>query len=228
MGGFRFERFLGRSPIRFGPLLMLFLRFPFNGQRKRKELFTELLRLPFDAIVETGTFIGSSTAFFGRACGAGVYGVEKNPVCSWFARLRLKRLAGVRVVTGDSREFLKSLRQSASFPKKNVLFYLDAHGGSDVPLPEEVAIITGSWSEFVIVIDDFEVPGDPGYHFDDYGSAGVFSLRCFDFRKIAHVALFSPSAPASSETGFRRGCIVLVSRDSMLPKIAKVRALHGT
>ena len=221
-------RFLGRSPVRLGPLVMFFLRFPFNGQRKRKELFTDLLKLSFGAIVETGMFIGSSTAFFGRAGGAPVYAVEKNPVCSWFARLRLNRLAHVRIATGDSREFLKKLRESASFPKKNVLFYLDAHGAGDVPLPEEVAIITGSWSEFVIVIDDFEVPGDPGYHFDDHGKAGVFSLKCFDFRKNKHVALFSPSVPASSETGFRRGCIVLVSRDSMLPKIATVRALHGT
>jgi hypothetical protein len=50
-----------------------------------------------------------------------------------------------------------------------VFFHLDAHWEGDLPLQEEIEIILGRFPNFLIMIDDFRVPGDSGYGFDDYG-----------------------------------------------------------
>ena len=221
----RFEKILNKFHIQLGLLVMLFYRLPFNGQQKRKELFSELLELSFSAIVETGMFIGSSTRYFSFSSEAEVYAVEKNSIYYWLASLRFKRMNNIHIFLSDSRRFLMQLRDNRFFPKKNVLFYLDAHG-RDLPLSEEVNIITQNWSQFVIVIDDFEVPCDDGYHFNNYKGKVAFNLKCFGFDKIKDIVLFSPSALSSSETGFKRGCIVLISKDSLLARASELKSLR--
>jgi hypothetical protein len=64
----------------------------------------------------------------------------------------------------------------------------------------------------VIMIDDFAVPGDEGYTYDDYGPGKQLSLRDFPFHKDPRVRVFFPSRHSSRESGARRGCIVLASR----------------
>src|SRR5204863_9691435 len=42
----------------------------FNGQRQRKRIFTDLIAtIPFDAIVETGTWLGNTTAYMAQTAG---------------------------------------------------------------------------------------------------------------------------------------------------------------
>jgi len=222
----KFEKFMNRFHMRLGLLLMLFYRLPFNGQQKRKELFDELMKLSFNAVVETGMFIGSSTCYFGLSPEVNVYAVEKNAVYYMLASLRFRHMSNIHLFQNDSRKFLAQLRDDKFFPKKMVLFYLDAHGG-DVPLREEVEIITQNWSQFVIIIDDFEVPFDSGYHFNDYKGKMALSLKYFDFTKIKNIVLFSPSAPSSCETGFKRGSITLISKDSLLETVGKFKSLKA-
>ena len=61
----------------------------------------------------------------------------------------------------------------------------------------------------MVVVDDFEVPGDTGYTFDDYGPG---KRLCVDYLPdVPGWGLFFPSLASAEETGGRRGCAVLVS-----------------
>jgi len=78
----------------------------------------------------------------------------------------------------DSREFIQRLdvpRQARTF------FYLDAHWEESLPPREELDLIIREFKQFVVMIDDFEIPNDPGYGFDDYGPGKRLSLRDLSF-----------------------------------------------
>lgn len=185
---------------------------PFNGQCFRQLIFLDLVRTcRFDAIVETGTYRGSTTLFLcHNSNGAPVYSAESNARFFEMARLRLSAVSNLRLQNLDSRMFLSGLK----LPRETrTFFYLDAHWHDDLPLASETEFIIGNFETFAIMIDDFEVPGDAGYTFDDYGVGKRLSLRDFPFDKDNRISAFLPSRPASEESGRRRGCIVLVSPD---------------
>src|ERR1700729_555222 len=139
---------------------------PFNGQKYRQRILFDLLYcFPIKAIVETGTFRGTTTAFFAGTA-LPVYTTEIHP--RYFSYCRLHFLFNREVIhlhNQDSRSFLRALSQDRSVPKEDVFFYLDAHWGEDLPLKEELEIIFSSWNRPVVMIDDFAVPGS-NYGFD--------------------------------------------------------------
>jgi hypothetical protein len=196
---------------------------PFNGQCFRRRMVGDLLRLcPPAAIVETGTYRGETTAFFAKNSPAPVFTTEANRRSFSFASRRLRRFKNVTVHFMDSRKFLKNLKLSTDLP---VFFYLDAHWGPDVPLQEETAFIFEKFSNFLIMIDDFQVPGDCGYGYDDYGLGKRLSLSDFPFHQTDHVSLYFPNCPSHAESGSRRGCILLASR-SQRDRVAQVKTLR--
>lgn len=71
---------------------------PFNGQKFRQRMFLELVqRIGFSAIVETGTFRGTTTDHLYRSSQLPVYTVELNARYYGYAKLRfLMHLKGNR------------------------------------------------------------------------------------------------------------------------------------
>ena len=67
-----------------------------------------------------------------------------------------------------------------------VFFYLDAHWNDDLPLADEIDIIFSRCPWAVVMIDDFEVPSDPGYQFDDYGPGKALVLGYIRPAVLAH------------------------------------------
>lgn len=178
----------------------------FNGQQHRARIFDELLeQCEFDAIVETGTFRGTTTEHLARKSRLPVYTVESNARFVGFARARLVLRSRVQVCHGDSRRFLSKLAGRSSLKGHHIFFYLDAHGGEDLPLRRELELILGSWPNPVIMIDDFRVPGDDGYGYDDDGESRTLDLRIL---RGLEVHTFFPVARSDDETGRRRGCVV--------------------
>jgi len=199
---------------------------PFNGQTVRRRIFLELLRaIPFRAIVETGTFRGSTTSLLAEQSGLPVYSVEATPRFFYYARLRLRRHRRVHITLGDSRQFLKGLSEADEIPKENTFFYLDAHWNEDLPLREEVELITRYWRRSVIMIDDFEVPGDKGYTYDDYGQGKRLCLDYLGSLSQFNLIAFFPSAPSDEENGLKRGCVVLVDQ-AWLDKVKELSSLR--
>ena len=149
----------------------------FNGQKLRQGIFVAVVEEnPLTAIIETGTFRGTTTELLARTL-LPVYTVEAWPRFYEFARMRFRSQRDrVHVYEGDSRAFLRQLAADSSVPHDRVFFYLDAHWGEDLPLLEEVGIIFKSWTRAIVMIDDFKVPGTD-YQYDDYGSGKALTLE---------------------------------------------------
>jgi hypothetical protein len=183
----------------------------FNGQCFRQLIFMDLLRnCHFDTIVETGTFRGSTTSFMATNAPIPVHSSELNRRNFAFASKHLQLFENVRLFNQDSREFLRRPELNKGL---RTFFYLDAHWQDDLPLGAEAEYIFSTFNRFVVMIDDFEVPGDPGYTFDDYGPGRKLSLSDFPFHRDGRVSVYFPSRPSDLESGKRRGCVVLASKE---------------
>jgi prefoldin subunit 5 len=64
------------------------------------------------------------------------------------------------------------------------------------------------------MIDDFEVPSDPGYGFDDYGPGKCLSLSLLSWAKELGCRFFFPTVPAADETGERRGACLVARQEA--------------
>ena len=183
---------------------------PFNGQQNRQEMFRELVdRFHFSAIVETGTYRGTTTDMLARI-GVPVYTVELHPRYFSYSRMRFwwEGRPHLHLYRNDSRTFLRQLRADPSVPRENVFFYLDAHWGDDLPLREELEIIFGDWKRSVVMIDDFAVPNFD-YKFDDYGPGKALNLEYIASLVSAHrLAVYFPALNAATDKD--RGCVVLL------------------
>jgi hypothetical protein len=118
--------------------------------------------------------------------------------------------ARVQLNSMDSRDFLREHFNKTSY--KRPFFYLDAHWEVDIPLLEELTIILSTAAEFVIVIDDFMVPHDPGFGFDVYGST-IFDWSYISSTIETHqqeLSVFYPTYSSSMETGAKRGFIAIM------------------
>jgi hypothetical protein len=201
-----------------------YLRFPerrvspeeaFNGQRNRQKLFQELIeRFAPEAIIETGTYRGTTTQFM-AAKELPVFSIEDNPRNYGFSRVRLWRQRNVSLLNGDSRRMLRALFEGPlrRFEGKTLFFYLDAHWNEDLPLAGELEIVFGNCPAAIVMIDDFQVPFDAGYGYDDYGPGKSLVPDYVEPICAAHqLNAFYPSTPSSRETGACRGCAVIAKR----------------
>ena len=203
---------------------------PFNGQYKRRELFLSLiLTCRPAAIIETGTYVGASTEFMATASKLPVYSVEADARNFGFAKMRLSKHRNVHLSFGDSREFLMNFiaGTAARYTGHPLLFYLDAHWGEDLPLSDELAIILSSLSHAIVLIDDFQVPGDEGYGYDDYGAGKALS-RGYIAPHVSkfQLAEFYPTTSSAAESGLGRGCVVLAHDQGLIASLSRISLLR--
>jgi hypothetical protein len=226
------ERNLGRLDYVLKPGLRAGWGGPFNGQKLRRRIFLELLkRARCPAIVETGTYLGTTTAFL-ATLGLPVYTAESNPRFHAYASWRLLRSKGrIHLYEADSREFLRSLSCDPTFPKERVLFYLDAHWYAHLPLREELEFIFTQWPDSIAMVDDFQVPGT-AYGYDDYGSGQVLNLEYLEPLRYLQLIPFFPAVGPQGETGAKRGCVVLCRAggeiNRLISEIETLRPAHNT
>jgi predicted O-methyltransferase YrrM len=222
-----------------GPLLlgmMEYYRFParrkgfngpFNGQEFRKRIFLDILRLARPKlIIETGTYRGTTTEYLAQMSGLKVQTVELHPRHFGFARARFLWNHRVKCACGDSRPFLRRSLETEDCDNAVIFDYLDAHWNNDLPLKEEIEIVFAGCRRAVVMIDDFQVPGDDGYDFDHYGSGR--SLNVNYLRQINSIPLrvFFPACDSLQETGAKRGCAVLAARDWLAPVLVNATTLR--
>lgn len=198
---------------------------PMNGQAGRLRICREIMTtLSPTAIVETGTFRGTTTEFFAQFA-VPVYSVEAEPRFHHFAACRFRESNRVHLALGDSRSFLSRLAADPTVPKNNVFFYLDAHWNADLPLAQEITTIFANWQQAVIMVDDFEVPGD-SYAYDDYGPGAALNAEYLDRLNRTDMHRFYPSLRAAGETGAKRGCVVLCNDAQVQERLAALSSLQ--
>lgn len=118
-----------------------------------------------NTVIETGTFIGSSTVLFNLIFDE-VHTIEVKEENYLLAQSNLKHCQNVHFYLGSSENILRKILPS--FTNKPILFYLDAHWDSYWPLLDELEEISKTHKDnCVIVIDDFKVPG-LNFPFDKY------------------------------------------------------------
>jgi hypothetical protein len=216
---------LGRLDYLLKPRLRRSWGGPLNGQNFRRRIYSDLIKkINFEAIVETGTYLGTTTEFF-AASGLPVYSVEANPRFYAYSSLRFSlRRDRVHLYQGDSVKFLRSLAADKDFPKSNPFFYLDAHGQEHLPLREELEIILTHWREAVVMIDDFEVPGTD-YGYDDYGAGKTLNMSYLEPLQYLQLHAFFPAVEAKHETGAKRGCVALCRDEAVKNALSEIDTL---
>lgn len=199
----------------------------FNGQRHRKAIFKDLVNsINLDAVVETGTWLGDTTGFMRETSGKPVFSCELNPRFFALAKVRLAAIDNVHLELKDSRKFLEDLRKS-DVASQTVFFYLDAHWYNDLPLAGEIDLIGSCWKNYVILIDDFQVPDDAGYYFDNYGDGKALDLSLLTASVAKYnLCVFFPAAQSREETGGKCGCVVLAPRPILSAKLARLSSLR--
>ena len=219
------EKTIGRLEYFLMPSLKNNWGGPFNGQEYRQRIYRDLIeRMPFEAIVETGTFRGATTVLLAES-GLPVYTVEASPRFHAYAKLRLRSLSEcVYLVQGDSRAVLEQLSRDSEMPQGAVFFYLDAHWRDDLSLREEVQLIFSHWRQAVVMVDDFEVPGT-GYSLDDHAPGKVINLEYLEPLNHLDLRAYFPAITADKETGAKRGCVVLCQDPGVARTLDDIKTL---
>ena len=219
---------------------------PFNGQTARQALFVEIVtNTKPHALIETGTSLGATTDLMSQT-GLPVFTVELYPPHYGFARARFWRKRNIKLLHDDSRTGLRRLFDGPlqGLVGHTLFFYLDAHGhvfGDDLPLAEELDIVFRRCPSAVVMIDDFAVPNDAGYGYDDYGPGRAL---VFDYIRSAltmhQLQAFFPSTPSVADYPstpmaaaglvvpgrLRRGCVVLAKEARHAPVLASIPLLR--
>lgn len=152
------------------PYLMPHQLEPFNGDHFIEKEFLKLKEaFNIDTVIETGTCFGSTTKFLGKHFNR-VISIEINEQFLSIARTQIGPLENVKTYCGASEKLLNQILNSVASANGNTLFFLDAHWDSHCPLRDELMIIAQYHLHPVIAIHDFQVPGQPGLHYDTYNN----------------------------------------------------------
>lgn len=185
---------------------------PMNGQRNRLRtsiLLVEILKPDF--AIESGSFLGTTTQYLAGFASKKVYSIEINRKFATVASVRLKSDIDenrVEIIEGNSAQQMPRILREINPKTSSVFAYLDAHWLEDIPLFEEIQSLLDWGGDFIAVIDDFYIPDDLGYGYDQYEKHRV---------DISHVPnsedidVWIPSECSKTESGSRRGTAYIVS-----------------
>ena len=129
---------------------------------------------------------------------------------------------GIKSSLSNSVEFVGQLCRDSRIGE-NPMFYLDAHFYEHMPLPEELMNIGELCEKAVILIDDFLVPWEPRFLYDEYPGVRI------DIDLVANtlmtrrkdLSVYLPKYdPGEDPTGKGIGFAVLLmgQKESLLPE----------
>ena len=201
---------------------------PLNGQYIRTRIVEAIFEnCGITDVVETGTFRGTTTEYFAHKVKGTVYTCESQPRYWLYANRRLANFKNVELQLIDSRPFLKNVFSRESLAQAHCFCYLDAHWEQDLPLAEEIDIVLARHQSTVVLVDDFEVPGDCSYGFDDYGPGKKLCLELLGSFRTRLSDVFFPSFSGLSDSGSRRGYVVFASSAELNEKLKSVPGLRA-
>jgi len=88
-----------------------------------------------------------------------------------------------------------------------------------------IGIILGDWLDAVVLVDDFQVPFDIGYAYDDYGKGAALTVDYIWNNARIPVQMYFPYTPSAEETGTKRGCVVLARDDATIVALDRIASL---
>lgn len=193
----------------------------FNSQCLRAYIFWRLHQMyGCTSFVETGTLYGYTSAFVQRVFKSPVFSCEINPTFQRINRANLFWLNQINLFRSDSVDFLKDVCHESKIGK-NPMFYLDAHWYDYMPLPDELAAIADQCERGIILIDDFLVPQEPKFLYDEYPDIRI-DLELVDTHlrsRRKDISVYLPNyEPGLDPTGPGIGyAIILMGQDQEPP-----------
>ena len=185
---------------------------PMNGQRNRLRtsiLLLEILKPEF--VIESGSYLGTTTQYLAGVSSKQTYSIEINKEFAAVASERLKsdiEQKRVKIVDGNSAQQMPIILREINPRTSRIFAYLDAHWLEQIPLFEELQALLDWGGDFIAVIDDFFIPDDPGYGYDQYENHRVDISHVPSSEKIS---VWVPSESSDTESGARRGTGYVVS-----------------
>jgi hypothetical protein len=130
---------------------------PFNGQRYRQNMFEQLLKcVAFSAIVDTGTFHGSTTEFLANRAGAPVFSCELSERFFHFARDAARCSQERPAVSQNSRAFASRYR-SCALPRIRAIPQQPNENQSAAGIAFTRQSMTGTFGNITLAGDQFAV-----------------------------------------------------------------------
>jgi hypothetical protein len=200
---------------------------PFNGQARRIEMVRDMFAtVDFRVVVETGTYRATTALFLKELSDSPLATIEAQSRYYHYASRRLRGVPNITLLHSDSPRALRVLAAQRPWNSNPAFFYLDAHWLDSLPLIGELQMISRGWADYAVLVDDFKVPDDPGYAYDDYGPSGVLELPLLEPISTSPVAVYLPAAHSSTETGARRGSVVLATTGSVDDRLQRLASLR--
>lgn len=200
-------------------------KFYLNGQHFRRKIISEILTsINFDCIIETGTEYGFSTAYF-SAFSKEIFSIEKSKPLFYLAKKKLENFKNIHLILNDSKKIEIILNEYRIDKENRVFFYLDAHSENDYPLLDELKFITSFYNNNLILIDDFQVPGDDGYGFDSFNGKKL-NLNLISNSLIGENYIYFPKVSSKIETGRLRGYVLITNNNDIRKKLDSISELY--
>ncbi len=198
--------------IRVDSYLDLWVVRPMNGQRTRLRTSFLLSQLVKPNIaIESGSYLGTTTQYLVSLVSEKTYSIEVNPEFAAIAKARLEsdiHSGRIEIVDGDSAVEMPRILRGLDSKAQIVFAYLDAHWLEHIPLRDEVQALLEWGGDFVAVVDDFYIPSDLGYGYDQYKNHRVDISHIPSSDKIS---VWVPEDDSSTESGAHRGTAYIVS-----------------
>lgn len=179
---------------------------PFNGQIVRHSTIAKIIDdFKPNYCIETGTYLGSTTAYLAGYSTAPTFTIEIDRTTADKTIERHRRNypgLDIRQIIGDSAVEIENVLKGISPADNQILAYLDAHWLDAIPTKTELMKLVEWGGDWVAVVDDFQVPNDDGYSFDQYGDVIIGKN---EVPRNLGIRTFVPAVSSSYETGARRG-----------------------
>lgn len=179
---------------------------PFNGQAVRWSTISAISRSFAPTVaIETGTFLGSSTPYISTLVTGKTYSIEINQETLQKTTRRFREnhpSRDIDLILGDSAEEIRKVLASLDPAFTRVIAYLDAHWLDAIPTTDELLALVEWGGAWIAVIDDFKVPHDSGYGYDQYGDT-VIGPKIVPAK--SGISVYVPSISSNRESGVKRG-----------------------
>lgn len=193
----------------------------FNFETVRSYIFWKLHALnECTSFVETGTLYGNTTGYVHRAFKTPVFTSEISTTYHTVSKINLLWARGITQYLSDSPDFLRKVCDATVIGERP-MFWLDAHWYENLPLAEELEVIGRQCESAVILIDDFYVPSEPGFRYDEYPTARIdmelvnSSIGMLRDDVTTYLPVYKPEQePFRKATGF---AVIMVGKDRELP-----------
>ena len=187
---------------------------PMGGQARRVKKVIELMdEFNPDLIIETGTFIGTTTPLLATLFEKPVITIELNARLAKRNRLMFSKLhpsLEITQVIGNSDTELSAILKQMDKGVK-LFAYLDAHWFDYLPTTKELESLAKWGGDFIALIDDFKNDYDSGYGFDEYKSGQHIGKHLIPVG--LGLRLFVPAVKSSKEGLGKRGTAYVLSKD---------------